>query len=57
MRVSGAGMENVLRMYLEGTVHVRYIVKRYGMETSDRRLVLVAVDISFISSLELKLLS
>jgi hypothetical protein len=28
-----AGMENVLRMYLEGAVRVRYLVKSYGMGT------------------------
>ena len=30
-------MENVLRMYLEGAVRVRYLVKSYGMGTLIRR--------------------
>lgn len=44
-------MENVLRMYLEGAVRVRYLVKSYGMGT----LLFVEVDKSFISSLELSI--
>lgn len=37
------------------TVHVRYVVKRYGMGSSERRLMFVAVHKSFISSLELSI--